>query len=196
MRIAVFDFDGTIISKDSFLEFIIFSKGIRKFLFGFALLSPVILLFKLGIMNNGKAKQIVFSFFFKGDSLSKFNHYCSEFSALIDKYMIEDALMAIQEHQRKGSTVLIVSASIENWILPWAKKRGIDEVVATKLDIDQNDCLNGRFLTPNCYGLEKKRRLLEAYPNRKEYSLFVYGDSKGDKALLDYADHSFLKNYK
>lgn len=65
-KITVFDFEGTIIGKDSFVEFIKFSKGtIRCYLglFGFL---PILVLMKTGLYPSWKAKGKVFSFFFKG----------------------------------------------------------------------------------------------------------------------------------
>jgi phosphoserine phosphatase len=41
--------------------------------------------------------------------------------------------------------------------------------------------------------MEKVNRLKELYPERETYHLMAYGDSRGDKELLDYADE---RNYK
>jgi phosphoserine phosphatase len=53
--------------------------------------------------------------------------------------------------------------------------------------------LTGRFLTKNCYGQEKVRRVTQVLPKRDNYILVAYGDSRGDKELLDYAD---VRHYK
>jgi len=37
---------------------------------------------------------------------------------------------------------------------------------------------------------------LEMYPNRKEYTLYAYGDSSGDKAMLKMADFSFYRRFE
>lgn len=66
--VAVFDFDGTLIRKDSFLEFIKFAFGERAFLTGFFLNSPYLVAFKLKLYPNWKAKERVFSYFFRGMS--------------------------------------------------------------------------------------------------------------------------------
>ncbi len=196
MKIAAFDFDGTITSKDTLLEFIKFAKGMRKFLLGFIILCPIIVLYKTRLLNNGKAKQIVFRFFFRGMSINEFNSFCSNFSICIDKILNYDALCTIGEHQKEGDTVIIISASIENWIRPWAEKNGITEIIATKIEIDENSNLTGNFSTENCYGKEKKNRFLSAYPNRSDYTMYVYGDSSGDYSLMGLADKSFYRQFK
>lgn len=70
--VAVFDFDGTLIRKDSFLEFIKFAFGKRAFLTGFFLNSPYLVAFKLKLYPNWKAKERVFSYFFRGMSYEQF----------------------------------------------------------------------------------------------------------------------------
>lgn len=60
------------------------------------------------------------------------------------------------------------------------------------MEIDSFGYLTGRFITLNCYGQEKVKRLLEIEPDRKEYILVAYGDSRGDKELLEFADHGIL----
>jgi len=44
--LIVFDFDGTITCKDSFLEFLRFALGLRKLVCGFIYLSPILSLVK------------------------------------------------------------------------------------------------------------------------------------------------------
>ena len=42
--------------------------------------------------------------------------------------------------------------------------------------------------SPNCYGKEKVNRLKEVEPNRNDYHLTAYGDSRGDKEMFAFAD--------
>ena len=59
MKIAFFDFDGTITYKDSTINFIRFIKGNTKFFIGIFLLSPFLLLYKLNIISNNAIKIII-----------------------------------------------------------------------------------------------------------------------------------------
>ena len=56
--------------------------------------------------------------------------------------------------------------------------------------------LTGRFATPNCYGPEKVRRIREVFPDRDNYHLTAFGDSRGDKEMLDYADQGYYKPFR
>lgn len=52
--VVAFDFDGTITTKDTLLEFIRFSKGAMAFFLGFLLHTPYLILFKLDLYQNWK----------------------------------------------------------------------------------------------------------------------------------------------
>ena len=65
MKIALFDFDGTITKEDSLIKFISFAVGEIKMLIGMVYLSPMLVGYKLKIIPNYKAKQYLFSYFFK-----------------------------------------------------------------------------------------------------------------------------------
>ena len=64
--------------------------------------------------------------------------------------------------------------------------------IGTKVEVDLDGKLTGRFLTKNCYGPEKVNRLLEIEPDRKNYFLYAYGDSRGDKEMLECADRGIM----
>ena len=193
--IAVFDFDGTITRKDTLLEFIKFSKGSRQFFFGFLLFAPLFVAMKLRLYPNWKAKQKLFSYFYKGVSIKQFNEWGNGFSSKIDKIARPKATETIKSHKEKGDKIIIISASIENWIKPWAEKSGVDMVLATKIEADKNGLLTGKFLTKNCYGQEKVNRLLEVFPDRNEYKFTAYGDSQGDKELINFANEGFYNKF-
>jgi len=191
--IAAFDFDGTITTKDTFVEIIWFAKGSLALWMGFALFAPLLVAYKLNLYPNWKIKQHLFSFFFKGMKLVDFNQLCNNFCENSEKIIRPKAKEAIKNHLQKNDQIVIVSASIENWIQPFAHELGISNILCTKLEVDNKQCLTGRFASANCHGQEKVKRLSLEYPNRHDYYLVAYGDSKGDKELLAYADKGFYR---
>ena len=196
-KIYAFDFDGTLTTKDTLLEFIRFAKGSGQMFCGFLLFSPLLLLMKLHLYPNWKAKQQVFSYFFKGMNIDDFNALCTHFAEqnkhLLRPAGIEKVRKAIEEEQ---ATVLIISASIDNWVRPFFDE--IDkkiQVLGTQIET-KGGCLTGRFTTKNCYGQQKVNRLTALYPHREAYELIAFGDSRGDKELLDFADKGFYKPFR
>lgn len=191
-KVAAFDFDGTLTRKDTLLEFIKFACGRGRFYGGFLLYSPMLVAYKLGLYPNWKAKQRLFSHFFGGMPYKEFARLGEEFSAEIDRMVRAETLETLKRHVAEGAKVYVVSASIEEWVRPWCVRQGVEKVLATKIEVTKEGRVSGRFLTPNCYGAEKVRRLQAAEPHRAAYYLYAYGDSRGDKELLDYADEGHL----
>lgn len=190
--IAVFDFDGTITKKDTLFDFIAFAKGRLKLYTGLIYLSPILILYKLSVISNEKAKEIMFSHFFKGDSYNSFKELGKKYAIRIEQLMYQDTKKELEKYIKDETKILIISASIKEWIAPWALQRGI-QVIATNIDV-KHDKITGKFSSRNCYGIEKVNRLKKEYPDRKNYYLVAYGDSSGDKELLEYADKSTLYN--
>ena len=116
-KVYLFDFDGTITTKDTFVALILYAVGTWKCLVGFALYSPLLLLMKLHLYPNWKAKQRVFSHFFKGKSLEDFNKLCRNFAADNRSLLRSEAMKAIDEARNQGE-VYVVSASVDNWVQP------------------------------------------------------------------------------
>ena len=191
-KIAVFDFDGTITNKDSLMEFLKFTQGSIKLYWGLFILSPLLALYLLKIIPNYRAKQILFSWFYRGWDIGRFNARCSEFSAIINNAIRPKALQQINTYLAQGVKVVVITASVENWILPWARANGINEVIGTRIAVDNHNRLTGRFLSKNCYGQEKVDRFLEKFPHRGNYTLIAYGDSRGDKELVAFADEGYM----
>lgn len=192
MKIALFDFDGTITKNDSLLRFIRFVVGDFQFFFGMLLLSPILAAYKLKLTSNFEAKQKVLSWFFNGMNEEAFFLLAKKYSLTrINKILRAEAMEKIEWHQQQGHKVIVVSASLDCWLRPWCEKHGLD-LLATKLEI-KNGKITGRFHNRNCYGQEKVNRIKEVY-NLKEYDyIYAYGDSKGDKEMLSLANESFYQ---
>ena len=183
-KIYAFDFDGTLTTRDTLLVFIRYACGTRAFLLGFLRYAHQLVLMKLGFYPNWKAKQHIFSYFFKGIDLEAFNTLCRQFAADNRQLLRPEGHQLIAQAQAEGADVLIVSASIDNWVQPFFPEV---TVLGTQIEVIDGR-LTGRFLTKNCYGQEKVNRILALYPDRSSYHLTAYGDSRGDKELLAFAD--------
>lgn len=190
--IAVFDFDGTLTKKDTFIEFAKYVVGKRNLLFGILKNFLWLAMWKLKLLDGGKAKQRLFSSLFKGMSFSKFQKYCKDFASLIESFERQDMVSKLNYHIRANHKVYIISASIADWIAPWAQAQGVMEenILGTGVEIDTTGRITGLFSTPNCNGVEKVKRLREKEPDISVNKLYVYGDSSGDQPLFTIADHA------
>lgn len=190
--IAAFDFDGTLTVSDTLMAFIRFTHGRCRLILGLLRYSPWLLLMKCGLYPNWKVKEKVFAHFYKGTSYRQFKKWGSEFADVAGTMLNRKGVERLQQHLAEGHTVCVVTASIEEWVRPVCVRLGVGTVIATRIEVSRDGILTGRFLSPNCYGKQKVTRLLEIYPQRQSYTLYAYGDSRGDDELLAFADKSFL----
>ncbi len=196
MNLALFDFDGTITHRDSFLDFLFYSQNPIQVIIGGIILFPVLLFYKLGILDNGKAKEIVLSYFFKGVNKKDFQKLCDDFGKQkLPKLFREQAVERIQWHLKQNDRVVVISASIENYLFPINGILGV-EVVGTQLQFSDTDTFTGKIAGKNCYGQEKVSRLNTIIQLNEYKEIYAYGDSKGDKEMLSLAQQAFYKPFR
>ena len=213
-KIYCFDFDGTLTTSDTLLEFIKYAKGTGRFLMVFLMYSPLLVLMKLHLYPNWKAKQQIFAHLFAGMRIEKFDALCRGFAEENQHLLRPKGITLVHEALVAGAQVFIVSASIDNWVRPFFATQGIGEVEVLGTKVEEKDgCLTGRFSTANCYGAEKVRRISKALSSksdeekpsgeakkpalsfdRSRYHITAYGDSRGDKEMLAFADEGHLVN--
>ena len=191
-KIVAFDFDGTLTTKDTLLAFIRDVHGTKAFLLGFLRYAPLLVLMKLRLYPNYQVKQKVFSYFFKGMTIGEFDKLCQHFAATHRHLLRPQGLATMEQVQADGAAVVIISASIDNWVQPFFPSV---KVLGTQIEVKEGH-LTGYFLTKNCYGQEKVNRLVDIYPNRADYHLTAYGDSRGDRELLAFADEAHYKPFR
>jgi phosphatidylglycerophosphatase C len=121
-NIAAFDFDGTITTKDSLFQFIIHCVGWPKFIIGLVKLLPTLLKYFLKQINNETAKEALFAIYFKGVPYQQFLEFGEKFEGKINRFLNNKALNKITYHKNLDHRVVIVSASINIWIMPWANR--------------------------------------------------------------------------
>lgn len=202
-KIALYDFDGTVTNADTLLAFIRYAYGTPRMLWGFLLYSPLLVLMKLRLYNNGKAKQHIFRHFFAGWTLDHFNSVCMDFARDCPDLIRPLAKRSIEERLKSGWKVFLVSASIDNWVwpffFPWAMdavNNDAFKVLGTEIEV-KDGRLTGRFLTANCYGPEKVRRVREELRVfRNDCYIVAYGDSRGDREMLRWADEAHFKPFR
>lgn len=191
-RYALFDFDGTITTKDTLFDFIRFTYGQSGLVKCLLLNVWNLSLYAAKLRSNERAKEIMLATMIKGTDTAVFKEQCERYSMeRVPQIIKERTKEIIEKHRSAGETLIIVSASPENWIRPWAMKNGFTEVIATKLE-ERDGVLTGKFASRNCYGVEKVNRLKEFFTNRQQVYITAYGDSNGDKPMLNYANHGVL----
>ena len=194
MELALYDFDGTITTKDTLADFIQCAVGKKLYYMGLFIMSPMLAAYTLKIIPNNIAKERFMTHFFKGWDEIHFKQIAEQYSLKqINKITRPKAMDKIRWHQEQGHKVVVVSASPENWIKGWCEKNKVD-LIATRLEIE-NGKLTGKFASKNCYGMEKVKRIKEVYDVSQFDYIYAYGDSRGDKEMLSIANESYYKHF-
>lgn len=195
-RVHAFDFDGTLTSRDTLIEFIRFAKGGQELWRSLLVHIHLLVAMKLGFYDNGKAKERVFSYCFKGMPEEAFGDICRRFAAGKKQLLRKNGMAAVDRLRAEPCTkVLIVTASVDRWVAPFFDGMPEVTVVGTRVEV-KDGRLTGRFCTKNCYGEEKVRRIRELFPERRAYYLTAYGDSSGDCAMLDFANEGYYRPFE
>ena len=181
------DFDCTLTTKDSMMSIIIYQRGRLGLVLALLRILPWLILMFMGRYSNQRTKERLLHNCFGQLTEEEFNVFCQRFADSHRHILRKDLYDKLMEAKKNGDEVVVVSASPENWV-----SRLVPEfkVLGTKMEFTPR--FTGRFLTPNCYGQEKVNRILQAYPELKTgrniYHITAYGDSRGDKEMLAFAD--------
>ena len=172
----VYDFDDTIYSGDSSVDFWKFCAlrhpktllSLPKFGFSFVK-------YLFGLCGKTELKESFFSF------LRYLPDVDAEVSAFWDKEFSKIHPWYLSEKQKSD---VIISASPEFLLRPAVEKLDVS-LIASRVDAK-----TGKFSGENCKGEEKVRRFSAEFPNT-EVSKF-YSDSLSDTPLAEIADEAFV----
>lgn len=190
----IFDFDGTLTRKDSLKEFILYSVGSVRYYLGLAKLSPTLAGYVMGFIKNNIAKERLMNHFFKGWEEAEFTELGRKYAQEeLQKIIRPSAWEFVTDQKSKGNDIIVVSASMEAWLKPWCESNGFG-LLCTRMEVSHGK-VTGKFANPNCYGAEKAIRLMDAIDPTVYGSLHAFGDSRGDKEMLAFADQGFYRYF-
>jgi HAD superfamily hydrolase (TIGR01490 family) len=160
-------------------------------------LIPVFFKFFVGLLSRQETKEQILTQFFKGMPIRLLKASCKRYAdRKLDFYLNPQAIERLKWHQRQGHRCILVSASIDLYLRPWAERYGFEEVLSSALEITSKGIVTGKLQGKNCWGIEKVKRLTHYLGPKESYQLYAYGDSRGDQELLALADYPFYKSFK
>ena len=185
--LVAFDFDGTLTIRDSYTAFLKWRAGPRRHAVGMLRLAPAALAY-LFHRDRGRLKAAATREFLRGVSREQLEADAREFAERFSRSLFRpDAIAVWRRWQTDNVRLVIVTASPELTIAPFASGLGADALIGTQLAFDAQDRVTGDFITPNCRGPEKVRRLQAAYGPDVRLKA-AYGDTGGDREMLAIAE--------
>lgn len=193
VAVAAFDFDKTLSTRDCVVPFLRSVVTARRVACS-VLDAPR--LFAAGVRKERDAvKEIVTQRTCAGVPRTIIEEKAQRFARQVHtSWMRSDTLGKLRWHQANGHRTGIVSASYGVYLRPLSEMLGTDFVIATEMEFDEDGLATGRLLGGNCRGPEKATRLRSWLKDQglEGSMLYAYGDSAGDKELLEMADHPTL----
>lgn len=192
--IAAFDFDGTLTHRDSLLPFLHFANGTLATLKNIFLETPHLVLYTLGYLGRQTLKEAFLTRFLGGRNQQEIQSLAEQFAKqILPKMVRPKGLERIQWHNNQGHRCILISANLDIYLKPWSRMNGFHDTIASLVDFSDEGLVTGRLMGLNCRGPEKVHRLTELLGSRDKYILYAYGDSEGDRELLNIADYPFYK---
>ena len=175
-RVNVYDFDGTIYNGDSSVDIYFFLlKRYPKLIAYFPKQILGMVRYKLHLSSKEEMKEMYFSFL-KGVQTDK---------TFVDDFWKQNQNKIKEWYlNQKRKDDVIISASPEFLLKPICDILGIDNLIATKVELS-----SGKFLSKNCQGVEKVVRFKESF-SEAEIEAF-YSDSKSDIYMAKLATKAF-----
>jgi phosphatidylglycerophosphatase C len=195
MKLAIFDFDGTITTRDSFKDFIIFTHGWPGMLLGVLVLSPLIFLYAIKCLSSSRTKEFVITYFYRGWDKNRLEQIGERYvQERLPRIVKQSALDRISWHKSQGHRVIVVSASPEVYLTAWCRRQGVD-LLATRIQFDKEQ-VTGKIEGQNCVREEKVKRLRD-FLNLSDFEhICAYGDSAGDIGLKQIAHEFHYRTFR
>jgi phosphatidylglycerophosphatase C len=190
--IAAFDFDGTLTVQDSFRAYLRWKVGALAYLMGYLRLVPALLRFLID-RDRGALKGAMVSIYLAGMTRGELEASAEAFAeATAPRHFRPDAVETWRRHKAEGESTIIVTASPDLLVAPFARRLAADGLLGTRLAFDAQDRVTRALDGANCRGAEKVRRLREAYGDQLRLAA-AYGDTKGDVEMLAIADRPGMR---
>ena len=187
--VAAFDFDGTLTRRDTLVPFLTRVAGRGAVLRARGAESPRRARAAAGRGDRDRAKERVLTRVLAGHAHADVAVAGRAFGeALTRTAVTRQARDRIAWHRREGHEVVIVSASLDVYLVEVGRVLGIAHVLCTSLAVDDAGRCTGLLLGANCRGAEKLHRL-RAFVGDDDAELWAYGNSSGDDEMLAAAHH-------
>lgn len=188
--VAAFDFDGTLVPGDSLPRYLSRLLGRRRFASVLSASWPAMAAaYRKSGRDGAKAALLVRAV--SGVDVTLAAEVGESFARVLAREVKPDMAERIDWHRDQGHRLVLVSASLGLYLIPFGKLRGFDEVIATALEVGPDGVLTGHLRGENVRAAQKAV-LLKELIGPDPVTVWAYGDSRGDREMLAMADHPTL----
>ena len=192
MNLALFDFDGTITTRELMPEFVRMATTKRRLMVGRVVLAPIFVGYKAGVVSGNAIRDRIADFAFRGLPQRNLQAAGAQFARdVIPPTVRPEAMERLQWHRDQGDTIVVVSGSFDLYLSHWCAQHRL-ELLCSSLEV-RNGVMTGRFDGAQCVGAEKARRVRERYDLSRYRVVYAYGDTHEDRDLLALAHRRWYR---
>jgi phosphatidylglycerophosphatase C len=192
MAIALFDFDGTITTRETMPAFVRGSVGRHRLLLGYIALSPLLIGYRLGIVSGSLMRAAIVRVAYTGIRRGVLERHGRAFARRhLDATLRPEAMARIAWHKAQGHQVAIVSGGLDVYLRHWAQRHDVALLCSS---LEHGDgVLTGRYAGRQCVGEQKAEAVRIAFGLLPGRRIFAYGDTAEDRELLAMATDPFYR---
>ncbi|VXB13699.1 HAD-IB family hydrolase [Luteimonas sp. 9C] len=190
--LALFDFDGTLTTRETLPDFLRFATPPRRLHLGTLLFVLPVLAYRLKLLPVSVLRALLVRYAFGGLPRTAVEEAGRRFAATVLPSLVRPEMQArLDAHRARGDTVVVVSGGFDVYLAPWCASQGV-ELLCSSLE-HAGDRMTGRYAGPQCVAAEKVRRVRQRYDVARYREIHAHGDTHEDLALLALADQAIYR---
>jgi HAD superfamily hydrolase (TIGR01490 family) len=192
MNLALFDFDGTITTRDVFPGFLVHGAARWRICLGWGLLGLPYIGMRLGWVSPKLMRLAAAWVGFVGIDESHVRQRGERYARDVIAHMLRpEAMQRIAWHRAQGDRIVVVSASMDAYLEPFCREHGLELVCNHPRA--RRGRLTGGLRERDCAGAGKVARLTARYDLRSFPLIYAYGDTEEDRAMLELAQRRWFR---
>jgi phosphatidylglycerophosphatase C len=181
--LALFDFDGTLTTRDAYPIFIARALPRWRLVLGLLLTWPLIVGYRAGWVSGVFGRAAVAWIGFSSVRCTRVEDTAARFvRETIPSLLRAETFACFRQHIAQGHTVAVVSGSFDLYLRPWCEQQGVNLLCSSLQRSGEH--FTGRYSGLQCVGQEKARRVREAFDLSTFTQIYAYGDTADDRQLL------------
>ncbi|PPU78096.1 HAD family hydrolase [Xanthomonas cucurbitae] len=194
MHLALFDFDHTITTCDTYARFLRKVATPAQLASAKWQVGPWVLGYRLGMVSAAALRARVTRIVFSGRSLDKMAAHGADYArTALPGVLRAEVMQRIDWHQAQGHEVVLVSASLDLYLQPWCTQHGLS-LICNRLE-HTGGVLSGRYAEGDC-GPHKARQIRARYDLAQYACVHAYGDSREDQPMLALAQQRWYRGHR
>ncbi|WP_126944071.1 HAD family hydrolase [Xanthomonas sp. BRIP62409] len=191
MHLALFDFDHTITTCDSYARFLRKVATPAQLATAKWQVGPWVLGYRLGMVSAAALRARVTRIVFSDRLLDEVAAHGADFArTALPGVLRAEVMQRIDWHQAQGHEVVLVSASLDLYLQPWCAQHDLS-LICNKLE-HHAGVLSGRYAEGDC-GPRKAAQIRLRYDLSQYECVHAYGDSREDKPMLALAQQRWYR---